>query len=362
MSASATPDTPPAADVAPLRALSVDDFAHFERRYHIAHRFPDFETGRPGGSRCVVEGRIAEAQPWPGCQWVSSDIGIAQTYESHALPGAPAHLSIIVVLEGEAELAMGGERCRLLAGQSALLDYDVPDDTLPDYTVPDALLPSPLSARHVAQPRVRAINLTLLKAPQAQASYRSPHASPPLSPWLERLALGHGCRRLSLSDALLRSLEESLQWPAGAPGTELMTQGLALQMLGQALQQSGGGYSVEHGAVEPADALSARDRALLARVHAELERHPGRAHSLDALARLACMSPSALRRKYRCRYGRSLFAQLREFRLRLAHRLLREGLPVQEAARCAGYRHATNFATAFRQFHGVAPREVRREQ
>ncbi|MCE3027274.1 AraC family transcriptional regulator [Salinicola sp. DM10] len=357
MSASATPDTPPAAGVAPYRALSVDDFAHFERRYHLAHHFPDFEAGRPGGSRCVVEGRIAECQPWPGCQWVSSDIGIAQTYESHALPGAPAHLSIIVVLEGEAELALGGERCRLLAGQSALLDYDVSDDTMPD-----AYLPQPLSARHVAQPRVRAINLTLLKTPQAQVSHLSSHSSPPHSPWLERLALGNGCRRLSLSDALLRSLEESLQWPTGAPGTELMTEGLALQMLGQALQQGGGADSGEHRIAETAGALSPRDRALLARVHAELERYPGRAHSLDALARLACMSPSALRRKYRCHYGRSLFDQLREFRLRLAHRLLREGLPVQEAARCAGYRHATNFATAFRQFHGVAPREVRSER
>ncbi len=357
MSASATPDTAPTAGVAPYRALSVDDFAHFERRYHLAHRFPDFEAGRPGGSRCVVEGRIAECQPWPGCQWVSSDIGIAQTYESHALPGAPAHLSIIVVLEGEAELALGVERCRLLAGQSALLDYDVPDDNVPNDTPPPSL-----SARHVAQPRVRAINLTLLKAPQPQASHLSSHSSPPISPWLERLALGHGCRRLSLSDALLRSLEESLQWPAGAPGTELMTEGLALQMLGQALQHGGGADSGEHRAPEPAGALSPRDRTLLARVHAELERHPGRAHSLDALARIACMSPSALRRKYRCHYGRSLFDQLREFRLRLAHRLLREGLPVQEAARHAGYRHATNFATAFRQFHGVAPREVRSER
>ncbi|WP_207233584.1 helix-turn-helix transcriptional regulator [Salinicola tamaricis] len=278
----------------------------------------------------MVEGRIAECQPWPGCQWVSSDIGIAQTYESHALPGAPAHLSIIVVLEGEAELALGVERCRLLAGQSALLDYDVPDDNVPNDTPPPSL-----SARHVAQPRVRAINLTLLKAPQPQASHLSSHSSPPISPWLERLALGHGCRRLSLSDALLRSLEESLQWPAGAPGTELMTEGLALQMLGQALQHGGGADSGEHRAPEPAGALSPRDRTLLARVHAELERHPGRAHSLDALARIACMSPSALRRKYRCHYGRSLFDQLREFRLRLAHRLLREGLPVQEAARHA---------------------------
>ncbi|WP_353981530.1 AraC family transcriptional regulator [Salinicola endophyticus] len=352
MPTSPTPDTVPAAGVAPHRALSVDDFAHFERRYHLAHRFPDFEAGRPGGSRCVVEGRIAECQPWPGCQWVSSDIGIAQTYESHALPGAPPHLSIIVVLEGEAELALGGERCRLLAGQSALLDYDVPDDPMREDTVPDATPPPPLSARHVAQPRVRAINLTLLKTPQA------PH----LSPWLARLALGNGCRRLSLSDALLRSLEESLHWPAGAPGTELMTEGLALQMLGQALQHGAGMDSGEHRAAEAAGALNPRDRALLARVHAELERYPGRAHSLDALARLACMSPSALRRKYRCRYGRSLFDQLREFRLRLAHRLLREGLPVQEAARHAGYRHATNFATAFRQFHGVSPSEVRSER
>lgn len=71
------------------------------------------------------------------------------------------------------------------------------------------------------------------------------------------------------------------------------------------------------------------------------------------------MSPSTLREKFRLAYGQSVFDYLRECRLALAHSQLREGLSVQQVAAQVGYRHATNFSTAFRQRYGIAPREVR---
>ncbi|WP_110651157.1 AraC family transcriptional regulator [Salinicola peritrichatus] len=310
-------------------ALSIDDFAHFEHRYQLAHHFPDRDRRHPSKTQLVVEGRITEVQPLPGCQLVSSDLGIHQTYETHALDSAPRHLSVIVLLDGQAELALGGHHCHLGPGQGAMLTYSTRQH---------------LSARHASQPRVRAVNITVL-AEALDLDAR-------LAPFRALMARGSGCRPISLTQGLLRSLDEWMNMPRGDDGETLLLEGLALQMLSQALRTPV--------APQPdASSLTPRDHDLLARVRQHLETHPEAPHSLAALARLACMSPSALRDKYRRYYGRSIFDHLREHRLQLAMRLLREGLKVQEVAFRVGYRHSTNFATAFRHYHGVVPSEIR---
>ncbi|MDL4863984.1 helix-turn-helix domain-containing protein, partial [Halomonas elongata] len=50
-----------------------------------------------------------------------------------------------------------------------------------------------------------------------------------------------------------------------------------------------------------------------------------------------------------------VFDDLREYRLSLARDYLTRGFSVQQAAHFCGYRHASNFATAFRRHYGVAP-------
>ena len=50
---------------------------------------------------------------------------------------------------------------------------------------------------------------------------------------------------------------------------------------------------------------------------------------------------------------------LPRLRLQLACEQLRQGCSVQQAAHFVGYRHATNFATAFRARYGIAPSELR---
>ncbi|WP_411161707.1 helix-turn-helix domain-containing protein [Chromohalobacter sp. HP20-39] len=42
----------------------------------------------------------------------------------------------------------------------------------------------------------------------------------------------------------------------------------------------------------------------------------------------------------------------------MAHELLREGYSVQYVATRVGYRHASNFATAFKQRYGLSPRAL----
>ncbi|MEP1582208.1 MAG: helix-turn-helix domain-containing protein [Marinobacter sp.] len=49
---------------------------------------------------------------------------------------------------------------------------------------------------------------------------------------------------------------------------------------------------------------------------------------------------------------------MRKCRLNLAWHYLEQGYSVQQAAHRSGYRHATNFATAFRRQFGVSPKTV----
>ena len=59
--------------------------------------------------------------------------------------------------------------------------------------------------------------------------------------------------------------------------------------------------------------------------------------------------------KFQAAYRQSVFSWLRERRLEVARQHLAQGWSVQQAAHFVGYRHATNFATAFRERYGVAP-------
>jgi AraC-like DNA-binding protein len=309
--------------------LTAADLKAYERRYNLRHRFYLPADRRSDHEQAVVAGRVDERQPEQGFQIVGSDLAIYHTYEAHARRDAPAHLSVIVVLEGCAELELGAEHRAVTAGDGLLLAHDGRQ---------------PLCARHVAQPRVRAVNVTVT----ASAAAQDPRLAS-LRPLIERAPALAAVR---LPAGLRQSLASWLQdAPDGADA--LLAEGQALQLLAQ-------GAAQHPARVGPSvDPLSPRDRQLLGRVRAHLEDHPAEAHSLSALADLACMSPSSLREKFRLAHGRSVFDHLREVRLARAHRYLAEGHSVQQAASRVGYRHPTNFATAFRKRFGVAPSAVR---
>jgi AraC-like DNA-binding protein len=131
----------------------------------------------------------------------------------------------------------------------------------------------------------------------------------------------------------------------------MLREGVGAQLLAHALA------ALDQQEPEPGT-LSQRDRQLLERVRERLHSAPGEEHTLDDLAKLACMSPSTLRAKFRAAYQCSVFSWLRERRLEVAREQLARGCSVQQAAHCVGYRHATNFATAFRERYGVAPSEL----
>ncbi|MET9220576.1 AraC family transcriptional regulator [Streptomyces sp. NPDC003300] len=107
---------------------------------------------------------------------------------------------------------------------------------------------------------------------------------------------------------------------------------------------------------------SARQRSdprLTALVSA-LDAHPGRAWTVDSMARFAHLSRSSLSERFRRELGRSPAQVLREVRMRHARELLAgTDKPVERIALTVGYGSAAAFSRAFSADHGRPPQSWR---
>jgi len=79
--------------------------------------------------------------------------------------------------------------------------------------------------------------------------------------------------------------------------------------------------------------------------------------SVDTLAKLGAMSISSLQRKFKNALGCSVQHYVRRRRLEIAkHQLERGMFSITEAAYTAGYRHPSNFTSAFKKTFGYPPK------
>lgn len=152
-----------------------------------------------------------------------------------------------------------------------------------------------------------------------------------------------------------RSLAQELFSPAhtGVVG-RLLAESCVLELLARTI-----GASPEVG---PLSTLSIhpRDAAKIHRVRDRLLANLDVQHRLCDLARDVGMSASALKSKFTAVTGQPVFKFLRDQRLdRARDGLVHEGWTVSQAAYYVGYRHPTNFATAFRKRFGAAPTALR---
>lgn len=98
----------------------------------------------------------------------------------------------------------------------------------------------------------------------------------------------------------------------------------------------------------------------VADVVAALMRDPGRAWTIDGMARLAHLSRSALTERFRRALGRSPSEVLRDVRMQVARKLLRDpDRTVTQVAFAVGYGSTAAFSRAFSAHEGVAPQEWR---
>ncbi|MGP9798421.1 helix-turn-helix transcriptional regulator [Halomonas sp. 86] len=267
----------------------------------------------------IAQGSVSDLPLSSALHLTLSDLDVHQRYVSRSTQTVPWFLS--VVLEGWIDIAQGQKRLTIGAGQGFCAHF-----------TPQA----PLIVEQPAQPRLRTLNIAVLATiPNALPSAQAPqlHAWAPPS-------------------TLFAQLRASCETPLDDWRHSLVWQGLALQLLGHGLPTPPTRES------KSTRGIKAREREQLAQLHAELRNNPMTDYCLSGLARRAAMSPSSLRQKFSTLYGCSIFDHLRHCRLQQAYSHLEKGYSVQQTAHACGYRHATNFTTAFKRRFGIAPTEV----
>lgn len=289
-------------------------------RFGIDYRF----DGLSAGMAPVAQGCVHDVSLPRSLHLTLSDLKVERTYWSASRQSVPWFIS--VVLDGHINATVGTQGFALTAGDGLCAHFN------PQHS---------LTVCQPAQPRLRTVNLAVLAT--------QPH-NLPKSP--DEPLLQHYWR---LPDSLTQALRDAIEQPPSACRQLLVWQGLALQLLGHGLPPEATYNSVPQ-CTETR--LTQRDRQCLTQLHQRIANQPAQTYCLNDLARDAAMSPSSLRQKFRARYGYSVFDHLRQCRLAKAYCDLQRGYSVQQTAHACGYRHATNFATAFKRAFGIAPHEV----
>lgn len=85
--------------------------------------------------------------------------------------------------------------------------------------------------------------------------------------------------------------------------------------------------------------------------------------TIEELAKQYLINPTTLKTAFKAVYGKSIAAHIKEHRMEKAAKLLCEsGMSICEIARAVGYDSQSKFATAFKAYFGVLPREYRKAQ
>jgi AraC family transcriptional activator of mtrCDE len=100
--------------------------------------------------------------------------------------------------------------------------------------------------------------------------------------------------------------------------------------------------------------------APIARAFSEMVANPGADHTIESLAKVACLSRSGFMTRFATVLGTSPMTVLRELRMRRAAEILETStLSVGQIAHEVGYASSSSFARVFRQAYQVDPTEYR---
>ncbi|MCP1330268.1 AraC family transcriptional regulator [Halomonas sp. R1t4] len=291
--------------------------AQLGQRFGIHYHFESSDMPR----QPVATGHVHDVRLPQGMHLTLSGLDVKRGYTSTSYQSVPWFLSVI--LEGTVHLQLGKQQRLLQAGEGVCTHFDARH---------------PLTVHHPVQTRLRTVNIAVLTT--APLGLPTPPDASCLHCW-------------KLPKALCETLCTISEQPPSLWRQALVWQGLALQLIGLGLPERLTALS-EH------KRLSTRDRHCLTALHSRIAQHPAEPYSLTALAKEAAMSPSSLRQKFRACYGCTLFDYIRQVRLQQGYEALQRGASVQQAAHHCGYRHASNFSSAFKRHFGFSPHEWKR--
>lgn len=97
------------------------------------------------------------------------------------------------------------------------------------------------------------------------------------------------------------------------------------------------------------------------KIHDQLLQHMEQRITIEELSRQYLINPTTLKNAFKSVYGTSIAAHIKEHRMRQAARMLIESnMNIAEIAQAVGYDSQSKFATAFKAYFKVLPREYRK--
>ena len=349
-----TPMRPMAAGRRPWRALGM------VRRVEFNTPGYRFESDPVAAHEPVLEGRVRIMQLQPGLSMHGTEVVDLHNMVSRV--NMTAGLRVVLVLGGEVDVRIGGERVHLRA-----------DD--PSGVASAAIISMPEDAMFERQwqrgrwERKLALHVT----PEWLQSHGWLRAKDQLSEPVQRTASAtFGSTCLNFPDTLCinawqpsphaLALAEQMLCHTEDPGDELSRLRLAsraLELLYEALASQRadvGQTGILKGNLRQRD----QDRMLRLRsfIDSELQKPFAQPTQIPELGRHFGLSASALQRQFRCAFGTSVNEYRRAMKLHQARTGLQQGLSITEAAYQAGYSSAANFATAFRRQFGLSPKSL----
>jgi AraC-like DNA-binding protein len=328
------PDSDPSL---PMESISAETLGAAATRAGVHHRVD--KPGRESDQR-LMDGRMLLWRSPTGVVVHASDG--RELVDSTATIQVPPRLNLVILLEGALAFSLGGQGFRL--GSVGASDAA---QCLAVVTTRPEMLCRPLRRGRVLRKVSVAVEGGWLARRLAGLGTDAAATSTVLSRHLASAGWSADDKTAGLAEALAGA-----QHPDGLH-RRLHLESRALELVAVALEHLQQQCPPERsGALPPGcPDLDRLNRALDFSGRA-MPRDPG----LTATARYAGLSVSTLQRHFRRAYGQSFVRYVRGRRLEQAREALwRNEKTVGEAAYLAGYRHVSNFVTAYQRAFGCAP-------
>lgn len=129
-----------------------------------------------------------------------------------------------------------------------------------------------------------------------------------------------------------------------------------LWVIGSFLRQKGGNMRSIN-----TQTLAANEKVLLNNILAYIEKNYDQRITLQSIALHFYVSKSTISHTFSRELGISFYCYVTQRRLQAAELLILQGIPLSEINEKVGFADYANFHRAFRQKHGISPRQFRKQ-
>ncbi|PJX22403.1 hypothetical protein CAP48_16005 [Advenella sp. S44] len=310
------------------RAFTYADFVQYGEQYGVTHYLPEaIVQDATRHQETLAYGQVREHVLCQGVTILHTDMHFLVPY--HAQSRVQNAYSFAMLLNGQ--LRIGRERSPLqTVGPACGINTSYRNERMQTHYLPGM--------------RLAALDVVVDETQIVQNAYT------------ERLLpiLGAAPATFAVAeqdDAFLDSVRLQLQIAQDDSVGSLVYEALGLQLLARVRATPGAPAEWQSN-----DRLSREDHDRLGALREYIRREPWQLHTIGSMSQFTGMGESALRKKFQLKFNTSIMACVKEYRLQMAQRFLEQGESVEKVALLAGYRHSSNFSTAFKRRFGVNPR------